>query len=394
MTRAIFPVVACLILIGFQQATSQPVQAGSEIVGTWVSRAKSGENDQYWTIRNANGKWTVQGVYKTDNMETGSFVGEGVEFDGKMLSYTHKYIKKPAKGADNVAVTITSAGDQLRYSWTVNNVVKTKLLDRVAEIAKEKPKEDPKVPKKDPKEVAKENPKKTDPGNDLDAAGQKLLGTHAARVDRMFTILSVNYEQGAWSVSGLFKENGRDVGGFEGTDFQYDKGVLTFKQKFFLKPQKDWKDDEKFTLRIAGNKVVGLPDRAGALIRSFERIDIPASASPELKKDDPRRFVGVYRGTANDGTRGMLVIAESGGNLAYHATWYNAEGRVVGVTIGTDISAVNGNLQMVQRHLKKPSPTWHDNAIVRLELVQNALTQTRQDGNRWSPSASFTRAER
>lgn len=386
MVRVLFAVVPYLIAAPLLGAWFQPAQAGEELIGTWVSKAKAGDNDQYWTIRSNNGKWSVVGVYKTDDVETGSFVGEGVAFDGKTLRYTHKYIKKPAKGADNVPVTITMEGGQLRYSWTVKDVTKSKLLDRVADITKDTPKENPKTATPVPPSESKA---------DLDPTRQKLLGTFAARVDRMFTVLAVNYEQGVWTVSGLFKENGRDVGGFEGADIQYEKGVLTFKQKFFLKPQKDWKDDEKFTLRIAGNSVVGLPDRANAVLRNFERIDVPAVApATELKKDDPRRYVGVYRGAANDGTRGLLVIAESGGNLTYHATWYSAENKIIGVTVGIDVRIVEGNLQMIQRHLKKPNASWHDNATVRLELVQNTLIQTRQEGNRWSPSANFTRAAR
>ena len=358
----------------------QAGQPGAELVGTWVYKAKAGDHDQYWTIRTDAGKWTVQGLYKKDGVETGSFVGEGVTFDGKSLRYTHKYVKKPTKGADNVPVTLVSEGSRLHYSWTVNDVIKSRLLDRVAADATVAA---PVAPPAEPKAA------------ELDPAGRKLLGTFAAKVDRMFSVITVNYEQGAWSVSGLFKENGRDVGGFDGSDIQYEKSVLTFKQKFFLKPRAEWKDNETFTLRLVGNQVVGLPDRSGAALRSFERIDIPATTpAANLKKDDPRRFVGAYRGAANDGTRGVLVITESGGNFTYHATWYSASGKIVGSTIGVDIRVLDGNLVMVQRHLKKPHASWHDNATVRLELLENALTQTRQEGARWVSSASFTRAAR
>jgi hypothetical protein len=297
-------------------------------------------------------------------------------------------------------------GERLRYSWTTNNVTKTKVLERApgsAAVAKVDPKAEPKAdpkadPKAEPKVAAKVDPKPApmpEPKAELDPAGEKLLGTFAARVDRMFSVFTIGYEMGVWNVSGLFKENGRDVGGFEGTDIRYEKGVLTFKQKFFLKPRPEWKDEEKFTMRVVGNSVVGLPERAGAALRSFERIDIaPTSSGTTAKKDDPRRFVGAYRGTAHDGTRGLLVITESGGNFSYHATWYSAAGKAIGTTVGVDIRVVDGNLVLVQRHLKKPHAGWHDNATVKLELVESTLTQTRQEGNRWVASASFTRAAR
>jgi hypothetical protein len=376
-----FNVVAGLMAAPLLVVSAQSALPGDKLVGTWVSKASSGENDQYWTIRNDAGKWSVQGLYKTGDEETGSFVGEKVTFDGKVLRYTHKYVKKPGKGADNVPVTIESEGDRLRYSWTVKDVTKKKLLDRVADVA----------------QTAPTPAGSSEPKTDLDPAGQKLVGTLAALVDRTFlTVLTVSYEQGAWSVSGLFKENGKDIGGFEGADVQYAKGVLTFKQQFFRKPRPDWKDDEKFTLRVAGNGIVGLPDRAGAPIRSFERIDVATSAAPAagLKRDDPKRFVGTYRGTANDGTKGLLLITEIGGNLTYHATWYSSAGKVIGTTVGVDVRVADGNLQLTQRHLKKPHPGWHDNTTVKLEMVQNTLTQTRQEGNRWAPSATFTRAAR
>lgn len=230
------------------------------------------------------------------------------------------------------------------------------------------------------------------PRPELDATGEKLLGTFSAKVDVMMSLFTITYDGDGWKVSGLFKERGRDVGGFEGTDIRYDKGVLSFKQKFFLKPRSDWKDDEKFTVRVVGNNVVGLPDRPGAVVRSFERVEGPApTPAPVVTKDDGRRFLGTYQGTANDGHKGVLVISEKGGAFAYQATWYSSGGKIAGSTVGVDVRYADGHLLLVQRHLKKPASTWHDNTTVRLELNGNTLVQTRQEGTRWAPSATFMR---
>jgi hypothetical protein len=228
---------------------------------------------------------------------------------------------------------------------------------------------------------------------ELDAIAEKFVGTFSAKVDMMTSLFTISYEADGWKVSGLFKERGRDIGGFDGQDIRYEKGVLTFKQKFFLKPRSEWKDGEKFTMRIVGNNIVGLPDRPGAIVRSFERVDATATPPPAVPAviNDPRRFLGTYQGTANDGHRGTLVIAEKAGALSYQVTWYTASGKIAGNTVGVDVRPADRYLTLVQRHLKKPSSAWHDNTTVRLELTGNSLVQTRQDGARWAPSASFTR---
>jgi len=242
-----------------------------------------------------------------------------------------------------------------------------------------------------PARAAQEKP----PLPDLDPIAEKLVGSFAAKVDAMTSLFTISYEAEGWKVSGLFKERGRDVGGFEGEAIHYDKGVLTFKQKFFLKPRTEWKDGEKFTLRVVGNNIVGLPDRPGAIVRSFERVDAPIPTPPMVVvKNDARRFLGTYQGTANDGHRGTLVISEKGGAFAYQVNWYTSSGKLAGTTIGVDVRPSDSSLMLVQRHLKRPSASWHDNTTVRLELNGNTLVQTRQEGARWAPSATFTRVSK
>jgi hypothetical protein len=376
--------MAAGLLFVFQP--SLRAQDAAKFVGSWKATTNVLGFEQTLEIANAGGKWSIDYTYKRDGAVAGSAVGEKVGVANGGLSYVHKYTKFPvASWKDRPDVlTLRLVGDQLELvNETSKSLRKYERVGAPKAIAKIEPKVEPKAePKVEPKA-------------ELDEAGTKLLGTFAARVDRMFSIFTIAYENGEWRVSGLFKENGRDVGGFDGADFRYDKGVLTFKQKFFLKPRTEWKDDEKFTIRLVGNAVIGLPERTGAAVRSFERIEVPtAGPIAGLKKDDPRRFVGAYRGTASDGTLGFVVITESGGNFSYHATWYNSAGRIIGTTVGVDIRVVDGNLVLVHRHLKKPHASWHDSATVKLELTDNTLHQTRQDGGRWVGSANFTRVVR
>src|SRR5262245_38073388 len=82
-------------------------ETSDKLPGTWVWRAPPGDHDQYWSIRNEGGKWTVKGWYKDDKgVETGSFVGVDSEYKDGVLRYTHRYIKKNFNYKDNVPVMI------------------------------------------------------------------------------------------------------------------------------------------------------------------------------------------------------------------------------------------------------------------------------------------------
>ena len=69
--------------------------ADERFVGQWVWKAdKESDPDQYVTITHDNGKWTLEGVYKKDDKEIGSYVGQNVHLDGGKLYWDHKFIKK------------------------------------------------------------------------------------------------------------------------------------------------------------------------------------------------------------------------------------------------------------------------------------------------------------
>lgn len=63
--------------------------------------------------------WSVQGWYQKDGKQTGSFVGSDVRYADGVLTFTHKYVKKPpTPGANNVPAKMKIGGtDSLSYTW-------------------------------------------------------------------------------------------------------------------------------------------------------------------------------------------------------------------------------------------------------------------------------------
>ncbi|MCI0379131.1 MAG: hypothetical protein L0215_16105 [Gemmataceae bacterium] len=232
---------------------------------------------------------------------------------------------------------------------------------------------------------------------ELDATAKKLVGAFQFKVDGFVAVYSIHFENDKWKVSGVFKEKMKDVGAFEGTDVEYKDGVLTFKQKYIVKPRPTWPDNEKFTVRIAGDSVIGVADKKDAPLRTFQRVG--ADESPKTTKSDlppeVKRAIGYWTGETSDGLKIFYHIDYAKGGFTVVANWYTKAGKLQGSAIGQDIAIQDDRLTYKVKYLKKPRSTWPENPTLRAEcLVENSLTLSRQEGKRWVTAITLIRTKK
>ena len=104
-----------------------PAAAG--LTGRWTGVVDG--LTEVWTVRNADGKWEVAGVYLDGGKEVGSFVGTDVKLTGQTLSFVQKFVKMPTRawvgGAEHTA---TVSGDKFSYTWKAFGSTGTRVLTR------------------------------------------------------------------------------------------------------------------------------------------------------------------------------------------------------------------------------------------------------------------------
>src|SRR5262245_16377810 len=154
MLPRVFSIVALLSL-----AVAAGGQDGAKLVGTWKSKTKVSGLDEILTIAETDGKWTVKGTYQKKDKEVGSYVGVNVKEAGGVLTFTHRFMKKPAASfKDDYVVTVERDGDELRYSYAVPKKAKTvhhfERQGGEPKVAKVVPKEKPPTPETKPAEPA------------------------------------------------------------------------------------------------------------------------------------------------------------------------------------------------------------------------------------------------
>ncbi|MCI0638354.1 MAG: hypothetical protein L0Y72_12960 [Gemmataceae bacterium] len=203
--------------------------------------------------------------------------------------------------------------------------------------------------------VSSQSPAAQDkPAGELDATAKKLLGAFQFKVDGFVAIYSIQYESDKWKVSGVFKEKMKDVGAFEGTDVEYKDGVLTFKQKYIVKPRPTWADNEKFTVRLAGDSIVGVADKKDVPLRTFQRVG--ADGEPPPSKDLPpelKNVIGYWAGDASNNLKKFVQISHAKGNWSIVMNWYTPKLKLQGSALGQNFEIKDGKLTYKLKYLKK-----------------------------------------
>ena len=206
-----------------------PAKPDDKFIGTWKGRIEA--HEELLTIRNANGTWSVNGKFRRNGAETGSFIGTDIKLVDGTLTFTRKFIKKPANTSwrDEAAIVVKAEGENLSYTWSAGDQKGTRALEKYVEG--EKPAED--------------------------ALG-KLRGYWTADVATGFrVVLLITMKNDKIEVAGeYYNKKGQFAGNYVGVDCAVKDGVLTFSQKFIQKPVSDWHDGKIHTLKLLSDNVL------------------------------------------------------------------------------------------------------------------------------------------
>jgi hypothetical protein len=232
----------------------------------------------------------------------------------------------------------------------------------------------------------------------LDATAKKFIGAFQYKIELLVATCTISHEDGKWAVSGVFKEKGRNIGAFEGTDVEYQSGTLTFKQTYLVKPRPNWTDNEKITIKLAGGIVVAVAERKGAPLYTLERISDPSTANPPAKtqeqRDDLKKVVGYWSGDTRDGHKAFIHIDYANDNWKVQLNYYTKKGMLFGSGMGTDFKIEDGKLTYRVKYMKRPQG-WPESPVQRVEsIVENTLTLSRRDGKRWQTVNTYVRAKK
>jgi hypothetical protein len=303
MSRSLGLVVAIALLSGTLLSFVDAGEAPDNFVGTWVYKAKAGGHDQYWDIAHSDGKWTVQGTYRQGDKETGSFVSTDVKFAAGVLTYTHKYVKKPASGADNVPAALKVSGDKLSYSWGTDYAKGPRLLTRVAAraAANEVPAKEEAKSTQEPKTAAKEQAQKNAP-----FAGT-WKGIDKDKLEEVWTIASAG---GDWQVTGVFRKGGKQVGAAHGAKVETTAGQITFTRVWDKKPIASAQDNAACTFKPALGEMT-IRYKGGTTRKLALQREGPAVAkAPDGKATAgtmDEKYAGVWTGVYPGTSYGCLV---------------------------------------------------------------------------------------
>ena len=88
------------------------------------------------------------------------------------------------------------------------------------------------------------------------AEGDELVGTWegTSGAGGFKEIWIVKQDKGQWSVVGMFRKDDREVGRFQGNNYKFANGVLTFRQQYLKKPDPSWSDASSRSGPTAGKQ--------------------------------------------------------------------------------------------------------------------------------------------
>jgi len=335
------PLTLFVLFLGF---FISPIGLGDDkpgaLVGTWAYKPTSGQ-EQYWVITNTGGKWVVKGWYQKDGLETGSFVGNDVTYADGVLTYTHKYVKKPEAGQDNAPVKITAAGNTLAYRWGKDYAKGPRTLTRQTGT---------KESASTPTDAAKTTGKKKLP----------FVGSWRGSSDGHNQIWTIANEDGVWAVRVAYQRNGVEIGSAVGSEIKHADNTLTFKRKFVKKPGSDWKEDAVIVMKVDGVNL--LYSFSGSTpSRPLEPLkEAPAAANEAAK--NTAKFLGTWEGQVEQ-FRTLWDIRQKDDKWQVAVEYFSKNAKtgaftLVGSYVGVDTEIRDGNLVFDTKFLKKPTAGW------------------------------------
>lgn len=217
-------------------ATPDPAPTPQDkFVGTW--KGNIGGYDEIWTVKKSDGTWSINGKLLFNGAEYGSFIGNDAKESNGTLTFTRKFVKTPPRNpnlVDEVSIVVKPQGENLSYTWSGGEKKGAGALERVAAVG-EKPADDDKS-----KAVIGQWYHET---NGMDVAW--VVGKNA---------------DGTWFVRGQYiKPKTRMIlGGFEGKDFKFEDGKLSFTRVWLRKPNSTSRDLGHVTIRSIGKDMIHL----------------------------------------------------------------------------------------------------------------------------------------
>jgi hypothetical protein len=204
-----------------------------KFVGTWKGSVDG--YDQFWTIANENGTWSVRGTFKHSGKEAGSFLGTDVKYADNSLTFTRKFVKKPAgtDWADDVPIVVKAESDGLTYAHASSGAKGVRALVRYADA---------------PKPAAK--------------GIEPFLGSWEGRVDKLKTVWEISVKDDKIQVNNTYyAQNSKtgawvETGSWVGVDISIKDGKLVFSNKVIKKPDTSYKDMATMTCKVVNENTM------------------------------------------------------------------------------------------------------------------------------------------
>lgn len=239
------PVVALAIvaLVGVSAAV-QSAGEGNRFVGVWKGRIET--YDEVWTVKHSDGVYSINGKFRKNGADVGSFIGTDIKEADGTLSFTRKFIKKPANVSwqDQVSIAVKSEGENLSYVWSIGGQKGTRALEKFAEGA-DKTAED-----------------------DLG----KFRGNWTADMTNGYrVVMQITMKKDKVDVSANFYKKGQLAGSYVGDDPVLKDGFLTFTQKWLKKPVSSWRDLIPHTLEMKSDNLLSYSWQGGRT-ENFTRV--------------------------------------------------------------------------------------------------------------------------
>ena len=133
MLPRFFGVVLVVGMVVGASAAVGGADEGDKFVGIWKGRIDS--YDEIWTVKRTDGAWSINGKFRRNGAEAGSFIGTDVKEANGALTFTRKFVKKPANPGwqDQVTIVVKSEGENLSYVWSAGNQKGTRALEKYAD---------------------------------------------------------------------------------------------------------------------------------------------------------------------------------------------------------------------------------------------------------------------
>jgi hypothetical protein len=216
------------------------------------------------------------------------------------------------------------------------------------------------------------------------AADDPLVGTWETDHDGYRDIWTISKDKDDYAVSGVFRQNGGEVGSWKGADVKVADGKLTCTQNWIVKPNPTWSDNNKLTATVKGDKLTFTWENGNGQSGTRDMTRGKATAA------DGSDLIGLWQGE-HDGFVERLEIRQVKGAWTAAGSFLNKKGVAVGAWGGADVAFADGKLTCTQKYIKKPEASWSDGNKLTAQVTNEKLDLTWDNGNGQSGTHEMTK---